>query len=48
MGDIVDHLARDYPKSVVQESLDRLKDLCFGYASRSGLTISIEDVKTPP
>jgi DNA-directed RNA polymerase subunit beta' len=48
MGDIVDHLARDYPKSVVQDSLDRLKDLCFGYAARSGLTISIEDVKTPP
>src|SRR4029453_8519626 len=33
---------------VVQDSLDRLKDLCFDYASRSGLTISIEDVKTPP
>jgi DNA-directed RNA polymerase subunit beta' len=48
MGDIVDHLARDYPKSVVQDSLDRLKDTCFGYAARSGLTISIEDVKTPP
>ena len=47
MGDIVDHLARDYPKSVVQDSLDQLKDLCFGYAARSGLTISIEDVKTP-
>src|SRR5699024_10416333 len=26
MGDIVDHLARDYPKSVVQKSLDQLKD----------------------
>jgi DNA-directed RNA polymerase subunit beta' len=48
MGDIVDHLARDYPKSVVQASLDNLKDLCFGYAARSGLTISIDDVKTPP
>ncbi|MGH9233478.1 MAG: DNA-directed RNA polymerase subunit beta', partial [Acidimicrobiales bacterium] len=48
MGDIVDHLARDYPKAVVQDSLDRLKSLCFGYAARSGLTISIDDVKTPP
>src|ERR671911_266626 len=47
MGDIVDHLARDYPKSVVQDSLDRLKDLCFGFAARSGLTISVDDVKTP-
>jgi DNA-directed RNA polymerase subunit beta' len=48
MGDIVDHLARDYPKAVVQDSLDRLKDMCFAYAAKSGLTISIEDVKTPP
>ncbi|HEX5946302.1 MAG TPA: DNA-directed RNA polymerase subunit beta', partial [Acidimicrobiales bacterium] len=48
MGDIVDHLARDYPKAVVQDSLDRLKNLCFNYAARSGLTISIDDVKTPP
>jgi len=47
MGDIVDHLARDYPKSVVQDSLDRMKALCFNYAARSGLTISVEDVKTP-
>ncbi len=47
MGEIVDRLASEYPKSVVQDSLDQLKDLCFDYASRSGLTISIEDVKTP-
>jgi DNA-directed RNA polymerase subunit beta' len=47
MGEIVDRLANDYEKSVVQESLDHLKDLCFGYAARSGLTISIDDVKTP-
>ena len=30
------------------ESLDRIKDLTFRYAARSGLTISIDDVKTPP
>src|SRR5690554_2945741 len=39
MGEIVDRLASGYPKSVVQDSLDRLKDLCFEYAARSGLTI---------
>src|SRR6202012_1068297 len=33
--------------AVVAESLDRIKDLCFRYAARSGLTISIDDVKTP-
>ena len=47
MGEIVDRLASEYHKAVVQDSLDQLKDLCFDYASRSGLTISIEDVKTP-
>ena len=30
------------------ESLDKIKDLTFRYAARSGLTISIDDVKTPP
>ena len=29
-------------------SLDAIKDLCFGFAARSGLTISIDDVTTPP
>jgi len=46
-GVIVDDLARHYPKQQVGESLDKLKDLCFTYASRSGLTVSIDDVKTP-
>jgi DNA-directed RNA polymerase subunit beta' len=48
MGEVVDRLANDFPKATVQDSLDQLKDLCFNYAARSGLTISIEDVKTPP
>ncbi len=47
MGVLVDDLARHYPKRVVAESLDRMKDLCFRFASRSGLTVSIDDVKTP-
>ena len=29
------------------ESLDAIKNLCYRYASQSGLTISIDDVKTP-
>jgi len=48
MGRLVDHLAHGYGKAEVAESLDRIKELCFRYASRSGLTISIEDVRTPP
>jgi len=47
LGSIVDDLARGYPKKLVAESLDALKDACFKYASRSGLTVSIDDVKTP-
>ncbi len=48
MGRIVDELAHDYDKADVASSLDRIKDLCYRYATKSGLTISIEDVKTPP
>ncbi|HEX4867366.1 MAG TPA: DNA-directed RNA polymerase subunit beta' [Acidimicrobiales bacterium] len=48
MGEIVDRLANEYPKAVVAASLDGIKDLCFGFAARSGLTISIDDVTTPP
>ena len=47
MGVIVDDLATRYPKSVVAESLDKIKDLCFDFAMKAGLTVSIDDVKTP-
>ena len=47
MGRIVDELAHNYAKAEVAASLDAIKDLCYRYATRSGLTISIEDVKTP-
>jgi len=47
MGRIVDDLAHNYDKAVVAGSLDAIKDLCYRYATKSGLTISIEDVKTP-
>ncbi|MBA3655400.1 MAG: DNA-directed RNA polymerase subunit beta', partial [Actinobacteria bacterium] len=48
MGALVEELAETYPKSVVADSLDKIKDLAFRYASQSGLTISIDDVNTPP
>jgi DNA-directed RNA polymerase subunit beta' len=47
MGRMVDRLARSYEKAVAAGSLDAIKDLCFTYATRSGLTISIDDVKVP-
>ncbi|MDE3204258.1 MAG: DNA-directed RNA polymerase subunit beta', partial [Acidobacteriota bacterium] len=48
IGSIVEVLAERYPRVAVATSLDAIKDLCFRYAARSGLTISIDDVKTPP
>src|SRR5438874_1199898 len=47
VGEIVEKLVDNYPKAIVAESLDRLKDLGFRFASQSGLTISMDDVKTP-
>jgi DNA-directed RNA polymerase subunit beta' len=48
MGLIVEILAEFYRKAEVAEALDKIKNLCYRYAAQSGLTISIEDVKTPP
>ncbi|MCB1015380.1 MAG: DNA-directed RNA polymerase subunit beta', partial [Acidimicrobiales bacterium] len=48
MGSIVDELANHYPKAVVAESLDNIKALCFRFATQSGITVSIDDVRTPP
>jgi DNA-directed RNA polymerase subunit beta' len=47
IGAIVEEIANNYPKSVAQESLDKIKALGFRFASQSGLTISIDDVGTP-
>jgi DNA-directed RNA polymerase subunit beta' len=47
MGLLVEHLAEDYRKAEVAASLDQIKNLCYRYASQSGLTISIDDVRTP-
>ena len=47
MGVIVERLSENYPTAEVAASLDRIKNLCYRYASQSGLTVSIDDVKTP-
>ncbi|MEA3075064.1 MAG: DNA-directed polymerase subunit beta, partial [Alphaproteobacteria bacterium] len=46
--DIVERLVADYPKAVVAESLDAIKNLGFRYATQSGMTVSMADVTTPP
>ncbi len=48
IGGIVEEVSATEPKHVVAESLDRIKALGFRYAAQSGLTISIDDVRTPP
>ena len=48
IGSIVEEIAATEPKHTVASSLDRIKALGFRYASQSGLTISIDDVRTPP
>jgi len=48
LGTIVNELAEFYPKVVVAETLDALKELGFHWATRAGATIGIEDVVTPP
>ncbi len=48
MGELVDTLAEDYDKADVATSLDAIKNLCFRFATKSGLTVSIDDVQTPP
>ena len=46
--EVVGELVERYTKAEVAESLDRMKDLGYEYSTRSGLTISIADVRTPP
>jgi DNA-directed RNA polymerase subunit beta' len=47
MGLIVERLSEAYPKSDIANALDDMKAVCYRYASQSGLTVSIDDVKTP-
>jgi DNA-directed RNA polymerase subunit beta' len=47
LGQIVNDLAERYDKVVVATSLDALKDAGFHWATRSGVTVSIDDVTTP-
>ena len=47
LSGIVNDLAERYPKVAVAATLDALKTAGFHWATRSGVTISIEDVVTP-
>ncbi len=47
MGVIVERLSETYGAVEVANALDAIKNLCYRYASQSGLTVSIDDVRTP-
>ena len=48
LSTIVNDLAERYSKVQVAASLDALKETGFHWATRSGTTVSVSDVVTPP
>ena len=44
---LIETVIEHYPRSVVANMLDSIKELGFFYASRAGLTIALSDVQTP-
>ncbi|HVB52241.1 MAG TPA: DNA-directed RNA polymerase subunit beta' [Acidimicrobiales bacterium] len=48
IGTIVEEISASYSRQEVAESLDAIKSLGFRFATRSGLTISIDDIVTTP
>ncbi len=44
---LIEEVIDRYDKSQVERFLDAMKDLGFRFATRSGLTIGLDDVKTP-
>ena len=46
-GVVVERLSDHFAKSEIANALDDIKDLCYRYATQSGLTVSVDDVKTP-
>ena len=45
---LIDRCARDYSKKELAVVLDAVKDIGFGFATKAGVTIGLEDVTTPP
>ncbi|HEU4750287.1 MAG TPA: DNA-directed RNA polymerase subunit beta' [Acidimicrobiia bacterium] len=47
IGRLIEVVIEHYPRSDVAFTLDAIKDLGFRFATKAGLTIGLEDVKTP-
>ncbi|CAN5360106.1 DNA-directed RNA polymerase subunit beta' [soil metagenome] len=48
VGQLIEELIDRYDKPDVARTLDAIKRLGFQFATKAGLTIGLEDVKTPP
>ena len=48
ISQIVNDLAERYPKTIVAATLDKVKDAGFYWATRSGVTVALSDVLSPP
>ncbi|TAM69515.1 MAG: DNA-directed RNA polymerase subunit beta' [Microbacteriaceae bacterium] len=48
LSGIVNDLAERYPKVEVAAALDNIKDAGFHWATRSGVTVALSDILTPP
>ncbi len=44
---LIETIIERYPRSAVAETLDGIKELGFRFATRAGLTIALDDVRTP-
>jgi DNA-directed RNA polymerase subunit beta' len=44
---LIEDVIEEYDKTTVERFLDAVKDLGFRFSTRAGLTIGLEDVKTP-
>jgi len=48
IGEIIEQIADSYDSAVIAKILDQVKEIGFHYATRAGVTISIEDIEVPP
>ena len=48
IGRLIETIIERYPRSEVAATLDGIKSLGFRFATKAGLTIALDDVKTPP
>jgi DNA-directed RNA polymerase subunit beta' len=44
---LIETIIERYPRSAVASTLDAIKELGFRYATKAGLTIALDDVRTP-